>query len=169
MRGIRARVRRSIDALEVGFRLDGDLARIRAPSPADPRLPPPLWQHTCFEAFVAAEGREDYHELDLAPCGEWAGYRFRGYRRGRPMAKSGRAPRITVRRAESWLELDALVLLADSFSIPPGSPLRLGLAAVVEASDGALSYWSLRHPPGRPDFHHAFSFALRLEPPGLEC
>jgi hypothetical protein len=43
--------------------------------------------------------------------------------------------------------------------------LRIGLTAVVEDASGALSYWSLRHPAGRPDFHHADAFALRLEPP----
>ena len=39
-------------------------------------------------------------------------------------------------------------------------PLRLGLAAVIEASDGTRSYWALRHPAGQPDFHHADAFAL---------
>ena len=42
---------------------------------------------------------------------------------------------------------------------------RLALAAVVEETSGALSYWALRHPPGAPDFHHADGFVLALEPP----
>ena len=48
-------------------------------------------------------------------------------------------------------------------------PLRLALSAVVEADDGTLSYWALRHPPGRPDFHHADGFVLRLEGPAAFC
>jgi hypothetical protein len=34
---------------------------------------------------------------------------------------------------------------------------------VIEENDGMLSYWSLKHPPGNPDFHHPDSFALELE------
>jgi hypothetical protein len=41
--------------------------------------------------------------------------------------------------------------------------IRLGLSAVVEATDGGLSYWALRHPPGKPDFHHIDAFALQLD------
>ena len=43
-----------------------------------------------------------------------------------------------------------------------GGPLRIGLCAVIEEKSGALSYWALRHPPGRPDFHHRRAFALEL-------
>ena len=49
--------------------------------------------------------------------------------------------------------------------LPPGNSLRLGLSAVVEDADGGLSYWALRHPPGKPDFHHTDAFALQLVQP----
>jgi hypothetical protein len=39
---------------------------------------------------------------------------------------------------------------------------QLGLTAVVEAADGSLSYWALRHPVARPDFHHRDGFAQTL-------
>jgi hypothetical protein len=45
----------------------------------------------------------------------------------------------------------------------PAPRLRLALTAVVEDARGRLSYWALRHPPGRPDFHHRDGFALVLE------
>jgi hypothetical protein len=44
--------------------------------------------------------------------------------------------------------------------------LRLGLSAVIEDIDGRLSYWALKHPPGKPDFHHPDSFALDVTLPG---
>ena len=47
--------------------------------------------------------------------------------------------------------------------LPQGRPLRLGLSAVVEDVDGILSYWALRHPSGKPDFHHTDAFALQLD------
>jgi hypothetical protein len=43
--------------------------------------------------------------------------------------------------------------------------IRLGLSALVEAIDGELSYWALRHLPGKPDFHHVDAFDLQLDWP----
>jgi hypothetical protein len=40
--------------------------------------------------------------------------------------------------------------------------LRVGLSAVIEANDGTLSYWALKHPAAKPDFHHPDSFVLEL-------
>lgn len=40
--------------------------------------------------------------------------------------------------------------------------LRLALCAVIEASDGSLSYWALAHPADRPDFHHPGSAILAV-------
>ena len=58
------------------FRLDGDIRRIRVPSPGVPRIATQLWRHTCFEAFIAMEGQPAYHEFNFAPSGEWAVYAF---------------------------------------------------------------------------------------------
>ena len=44
-------------------------------------------------------------------------------------------------------------------------PLGLGLSTVVEDNHGRLSYWALRHPSGKPDFHHPDTFALEIVPP----
>jgi hypothetical protein len=54
-------------------------------------------------------------------------------------------------------------VLADPPGHPPGDrPWRLALTAVIEHATGALSYWSLHHPPGPPDFHHPDGFALKI-------
>ena len=41
-------------------------------------------------------------------------------------------------------------------------------AAVVEETDGRLSYWALTHPAERPDFHHRDGFVLVLEGPDVD-
>src|SRR5580700_7566104 len=83
VRAIQVLVHRSENAdLQMTFRLDGDLSRIRIPSPAVPRIATHLWHHTCFEAFIAVEGKPAYHEFNFAPSGEWAAYAFCGYRDG---------------------------------------------------------------------------------------
>ena len=40
--------------------------------------------------------------------------------------------------------------------------IAVGISAVMEEQDGTNSYWALRHPPGKPDFHHREAFALEL-------
>jgi hypothetical protein len=165
VRTITARVSRAADGvLGLTFVLDGDMARIRVPAPRPSQLVHQLWEHTCLEAFVAAEGAAGYHELNLAPSGEWAGYQFRSYREIEALADESLAPRITLRSAADRLTLEASVALDRLSPAYAGVPLRLGLSAVIEATDGALSYWALRHPAGKPDFHHADALALRLEP-----
>jgi hypothetical protein len=72
------------------------------------------------------------------------------------------APEIIVRRAPDRLELDAVVRLDRLPAIQPGTLLRIGLSAVIEANDGTLSYWALNHPAAKPDFHHPDSFLLEL-------
>ena len=47
-------------------------------------------------------------------------------------------------------------------------PLRLGLSAVIEDDSGKLSYWALKHPSGKPDFHHPDTFVLEIAPPNGE-
>lgn len=169
VRAIEVRVRRSAPgALSLTFRADGDLARVRVPTPRPPRIAHQLWEHTCFEAFVAVADALAYHEFNFAPSGEWAGYAFRAYREIAGLADESLAPRIAVRTIGDRLELDALVPLDRLFPVHVHASLRLGLSAVIEASDGTRSYWALCHPAGTPDFHHADARALRLEPPGRE-
>ena len=168
VRAIAVLVRRSPSAeLQMTFRLDGDIPRILVPSPGAPRIATQLWQHTCFEAFIAVQGQPAYHEFNFAPSGEWAVYAFCGYRNGGPLVNEMMHPHIEVRSTGGRLELDAVVRLDGLSAVHPRAPLRVGLSAVIEASDGR-SYWALRHPADKPDFHDADGFALLLEPPGSE-
>ena len=43
-------------ALALTFSLTGDVVRLRIPTPQPSRRADGLWQHTCFEAFIAVEG-----------------------------------------------------------------------------------------------------------------
>jgi hypothetical protein len=159
---IRAVVRRSDTALEVSFRLFADISRIRLKLPNSWEIGQ-LWRHTCFEVFVAIEGRMAYHEFNFAPSREWCVYAFGSYRNPTPLSNVIRPPSIAVRAVSEGLELDAHIVLSDLSEVHSRKPLRLGLSAVIESNDGLLSYWALNHPAGKPDFHRAEAFALRLE------
>lgn len=165
VRAIAVSVRRLGSGLHMSFRLDGDIPRILVPPLAAPRISTRLWQHTCFEAFIAVEGHQAYHEFNFAPSGEWAVYAFSGNRDGGPLADEMMRPQIAVRSNGGRLELDATVRLDLLSASHPHASLRAGLSAVIEASDG-ISYWALHHPGDKPDFHDAGGFALLLEPPG---
>jgi hypothetical protein len=169
VRAIRVLVRRAAGPeLDITYRLDGDIARIRIPSPAMAADATPLWQHTCFEAFIAVEGSALYHEFNFAPSGECAVRAFRGYRDAVALASEIPPMRIAAGASDQRLELESCVQLESLSASHPYSALRLGLSAVVEADDGTLSYWALQHRAARPDFHDANTFTLRLEAPGRQ-
>lgn len=136
---------------------------------ADLNLPPietggradGLWRHSCFEAFVAVPLRAGYLEFNFAPSTRWAVYAFDGYRSGMRVAVEVAAPQIAVQVAPDRYVLQATVDLP----VPSRDSWRLGLSAVIEDAGGAISYFALAHPPGKPDFHHPDCFACELPPP----
>lgn len=110
-----------------------------------------LWQHTCLECFLAPAGQPTYLEFNLAPDGAWNVYELDDYRQGlRAAVAYGNLPF----RCE---------LRPDSLSLRLHCPLPTSWAgleaidwqvsAVLEALDGSLSHWALRHPPDAADFH----------------
>ena len=167
---------RSIDAIDVQvesaasgilavtFVLQGDLASLRIPVERPSRQMDELWRHTCFEAFLMTGNGPGYREYNLSPSGEWAAYALGDYRQANDqqagVTVDVSAPVIRVQRSAQRLALEAEVPLEPP---PLTRSIRLGLSAVVEAVDGGLSYWALRHPPGKPDFHHTDAFALQLD------
>src|SRR6185295_11934300 len=125
-----------------------------------------LWRHTCFEAFVSIKGDSAYWEFNLSPSGEWAVYHFRDYRDCAPLGEEEAAPEILAHRAEDRIELDARICLPRLLT---RQPLRLALSAVIEDEANTLSYWALKHPSGKPDFHHPDAFALEIAPLNREA
>jgi len=163
VRSIGARVCRAPDALAITYSIEADVARLRVPPPRPPRIAHRLWRHTCCECFIALKGRPEYHEFNLAPSGEWAAYAFAKYREGAPVVDEALNPNVAVRRAAERLELDASIPLNRLSAMHPRQGLALALSAVIEDEQGMLSYWALKHPPGKPDFHYPGSFVLELE------
>jgi hypothetical protein len=105
------------DFLVFQYSLDADMSRVRVPLSGAGGRADALWQHTCFEAFVAPEDAPGYHEFNFSPSLDWAIYRFSAYREGMSPAEIGRAPRICVRQGDAvqhqltgepnrWIRLD---------------------------------------------------------------
>lgn len=132
----------------------GGIEGLVLPRAAAPERADELWKQTCFEAFATRDGG-GYREFNFSPSTQWAAYDFDGYRAGIRNADV-LAPRIEGRHGQQHYELHV------AFDLPGGGPWRVGLTAVIEETGGAVSYWALKHPLGKPDFHHADGFALGL-------
>jgi hypothetical protein len=152
-------------ALVLTYMLTGDCNHLRIPDVRPQAQIDGLWQHTCFEVFVAPKDSPAYWEFNFSPSSEWAVYQFRGYRDRAAVEEVAAPPMIAARTTAERLELNVRLFLPHVFTMPP---LRLGLSTVVEDNHGRLSYWALRHPSGKPDFHHPDTFALEIVPPRKE-
>jgi hypothetical protein len=163
VRSLVARVRAEESGiLAFQYSLIADMSRARVPVSGPGGRADGLWRHTCFEAFVAPADTQDYHEFNFSPSLQWAIYRFSSYREGMSPVDIGCAPEISVRRRDDGLELESAVSLGHLVDMPDAPQLRIAVAAVIEDENGRLSYWGLRHPPGKPDFHHPDGFALKV-------
>ena len=151
------------DALELGWRLTADLAALRLPEPRPSARTDGLWRHTCFEAFIGHTGGCEYWEYNLSPSGAWASYQFSAYREGMSPLMKGAPPVLRPHAGEDTLALDVTLDLTWLARSPAGVGLRLGLSAVIEDRARVLSYWALKHPCEKPDFHHADGLAIDLD------
>lgn len=138
------------------FMATGELHRVRIPLPvAHPAQTDGLWQHTCFEAFVAAPQGAGYQEFNFSPSGQWARYAFKAERERDLQGAALEAPEMTVSTSSAKLLLSAQITAE-----PTWASTAWGLSAVIELDDGSLSYWALHHPAAHPDFHHQGSWTL---------
>ena len=176
--------------LRLWYRTRGHTAALRVPAPEPPGPPAEdLWRHLCFEAFFGvSDGDGRYHEFNFSPSGRWGAFAFSAPRvreahhptvASRPLWKSVHArneansytalvandPLLKVVHAEHAILLTAALPVS---ALPPlgrAPGWQVGLSAVIETADGALSYWALAHPAPRPDFHQRAGWTLRLTPP----
>jgi hypothetical protein len=114
------------------------------------------------------KGVPAYREFNFAPSGQWAAYAFKDYRDGLPLSPDSN-PQIQMRGIGNRLEVDALIRRECLPPIQKNTRLLLGLSAVIEEEGNIFSYWALRHPSTRPDFHHPDSFVLELNPNNVDA
>jgi hypothetical protein len=148
-------------ALTLSYVVIGKISGLRVPSVVAPARADGLWQHTCFEAFLAVPPNAGYYEFNFSPSTQWAAYRSSGYRRGMQVVSEIDAPRIEVSSSAENYTLRAALDL-DQANVARDAPWRLGLSAVIEETNGTKSYWALAHAPGKPDFHCADCFTYEF-------
>ena len=154
IRAVEAEVQRVLGGAVATFRAIGDIGRLVIPPPVPPVRTAGLWQTTCFELFVAGDGK-GYREFNLSPSSAWAAYEFDDHRTG--MRDAPAAIEI-----ETLQDIKQLTLIAKIESEFP-NPAQLGLTAVIEEADGAIRYWASSFAPGEPDFHAAATRCLLFD------
>lgn len=151
------------NGLHIHYHLQGDLQYLLTPEKNTPAMVDGLWEHTCFEAFIAIEGDARYQEFNFSPSGQWASYLFNGYRERRDW-HSDHVYAFNVEQTETDLQLNVIIPFTELPLIDNSKMLQIGLTAVLEAKDGSRSYWALHHPADEPDFHHRAGFVYTIEP-----
>jgi len=147
--------------LRLEWSLTSNLEELRIPRRSASRRADRLWEHTCFEAFVAPASGSRYYELNFAPSTRWAAYAFDGYRQGMRALELEKPPSVKVVTAANELRVTAGIELAGLADAP--WPWRIGLTAVVEDRAGGRAYYALLHPREKPDFHDAAAFTVILD------
>lgn len=142
---------------KLAFEVFGDIDALDLPPVHRIQPGQDLWQHSCFELFVA-QSNQHYREFNFAPDGRYAAMDFSGYRQGlRPLKQPMLA------QAESWCTAKRYRLdLELSEAARPDMAKHAGLSAIVQDKAGHTSWWALQHPPGKPDFHHIAAFYIPL-------
>lgn len=134
-----------------------------------PELPPQrrhqLWQHTCYEFFLAIANGPEYWEFNLSPSHHWNCYHFQSYRRAMAEEQAWQNSPFTAieqefKPAQAMQTMEFRVDL--SRIMPQPQPLQLGIATVMENQAGAISYWALEHGAGEADFHHRPTWVINL-------
>jgi hypothetical protein len=146
--------------LEIRYELQGPSSQIVIPAGEEtPGRRDELWKNTCFEFFLAPKNSDIYWEFNLSPSGSWNIYRFSSYRQGMREEKALETlPFVVEVLADSLF----LSLEADISRLFNGEQTIGGIATILELTDSSLTYWSLKHPGRRPDFHLRDGFILEL-------
>lgn len=158
---ISGHINRNSNLLSIRYELSGKRSDILLPEKsARPTRTNHLWEHTCFEFFVAVKDLPHYWEFNLSPSGNWNVYRFQAYRKG--MAEESTytsLPFQTQNQPESFrlhIECDLKTIIDES------QPIEMAVSTVVKHKSGEMSYWALDHRGSRPDFHLRDAFILEL-------
>ena len=147
--------------LQLCYELTGEVSRLLLPRPQPAIASDGLWQHCCFEVFIAQRDSPAYYEFNFSPSTQWAVYQFSDYR-VRSEWTTNRVPQIQFSYSPERLRLTALIATVDLPLFTDALPWQLGISAVLETIEDQHYYFALHHPAAQPDFHHRAGFALTL-------
>ncbi len=144
--------------LALVFRLEARISHFRIPRPVQPQRADELWEHSCFEAFIACPRRAAYLEINLSPSCAWSVFHFDDYRKGRRDVAA--EPEIAVLQGPDVVQVEASLSI-DAWLRRPPQRLYVAFASILEDDFGELSYWAPEHPDETPDFHDPRAYTVQ--------
>jgi hypothetical protein len=155
---------RSKKQIHLHFAVKGPVSKLLIPKKgAKGERKSGLWEHSCFELFLAPSFERAYWEWNFSPSGDWCVLAFNDYRK----RQDGEIRSSGIIQQEIAVKDDFLAMALRIepdfspellFALANARPLNAGLCVVLEHSDESKSYWSLAHLGTRPDFHIRESF-----------
>lgn len=141
------------------YEVMGDLTNLFVPTE---RGTEPLWARTCFELFMRSPETPWYWEWNFCPSGAWNFFAMRAPRRHEQPFCAGNAGI----EGLHWVRPDERTACLFVKLSPPPSPLAETLwyspeklhvspTVILKPTAGANTYWALKHPTDKPDFHRA--------------
>jgi hypothetical protein len=159
---IEADAERSADGgLSLRYTAHGSIDGLLLPVKAKAERTDLLWQHTCFEAFIKPQPGTAYTELNASPSSGWALYSFSSFREEMTEAPDA----IQISPIDVKIAPGSLILATSIRGLEHTFDWRIALSAIIEEKSGRKSFWALKHPPEKPDFHHDDCFDLQLPAP----
>lgn len=122
-----------------------------------------LWQHTCFECFVASADQKCYWEYNLSPSGDWNVYQLQDYRSGLQKDRAIGQPSFTNKLTPQRWAMEMTLQIPQQ--LLAGQALQIGITAVLEHPHHQLSYWALCHGGSSADFHRRDGFQMEWPAP----
>jgi hypothetical protein len=153
--------RGAASTLRLVYSVTGDINLLKLPPAVSPDRTDNLWKTTCFEAFIRPGDAPDYLEFNFSPSSAWAAYGFTGEREGMHDLDLPAVPRISTTRTAQGYQLEVLLDLPAA-AFPADRDWRVGLTAVIEDMDGAVSFWALAHATP-PNFHDRDTWVCDLK------
>lgn len=113
-----------------------------------------LWNHTCFEAFLAIPNSPSYYEFNFSPKSAWNVYKFTNYREPQPPKRS---EDFSIKK----MDVSGTKFIVQCENHTAFSQFEVSLNAVIEFHDHQKHYFALAHNGGKPDFHLRKNFIIK--------
>jgi hypothetical protein len=148
--------------LHVEFVLHDPEGHVLWPHPAPlPLRADFLWEHTCFEVFIAQDEYDSYTEFNFSPRRQWNAYHFDHYRHPKQMPPLHERQVNVAELQVGHHRLEAVLELTPRFAAR--ATVHLNVCAVLAHPRGHLSYWSIQHGGEVADFHRASDRVITID------
>lgn len=144
--------------IAVTYDMTGELNNLRWPELAKRMFCQGLWKTTCFELFIGIPNSQRYLEFNFSPSTEWCGLSFQSYRHDPSDIRELAFSRFDITRSENAFSMHVHFGFPEPLLDLEKSKCSAALTAVVEETDGRLTYWADAHRSEVPDFHNDQSF-----------